>query len=137
MGRGLPFRELEHTADRAFVVCGVDLPELFVHAAQALFSVGAAHGEVSPTVSRTVEVSGADLETLLVNWLNELLYLQETHGETYGRFEIQAFSDRRLQAAIYAASGAGARRVIKAVTFHGLEVERSAEGWKAVFVVDV
>ncbi len=137
MGSELPFRELEHTADRAFVVRGGDLAELFVHSAQALFSAGGAHGEVSLPVSRTVEVCGADLETLLVNWLNELLYLQETYGESYTRFEIQAFSDRRLRAAIYAAPGARARRVIKAVTFHGLRIERSADGWEAVFVVDV
>ncbi|HVP44698.1 MAG TPA: archease [Terriglobales bacterium] len=137
VGSEPPFRELEHTADRAFVVRAPTLPELFVRAAQGLFSLGAAVGGAAPSITRTLEVSGADLETMLVNWLNELLYLQEAHGETYTRFEIHGLYAQGLRATIYGAPCAGARRVIKAVTFHGLKVERSADGWEAVFVVDV
>jgi len=137
MKRELPFREVEHTADRAFLVRGVDLKELFVRAAQALFSLEGANPELPPSISRHVEVTGVDHEVLLVNWLNELLYRQEAHGEAYVRFDIHALSQQKLRATIYGVPNASTRRVIKAVTFHGLKLERPADRWEAVVVVDV
>jgi len=137
MERDLPFRELEHTADRAFLVRGRDLPELFVHAAHALFRLEAANHDAAESISRRVEISAGDIETLLVNWLNELLYLHEAHHETYSRFQIQIVSDAQLQATLYGGPDRGTRRFIKAVTFHGLRVKRLPEGWEATIVVDV
>jgi SHS2 domain-containing protein len=88
-------------------------------------------------VEREVEVQGFDRETLLVNWLNELLYLQEKHDETYSEFNIGEISETRLRARIRGRHSRGATRMIKAVTFHGLEIKRTAEGWEATVVVDV
>ncbi len=133
----LPFQELEHTADRAFLVRGIDLKELFVRAAQGLFSFEETDTRIPASISSNVEVTGVDHETLLVNWLNELLYRQEVHGEAYIRFDIHALSERELHATIYGVPNTSARRVIKAVPFHGLKLERLAEGWEAVIVVDV
>ena len=131
------FQEVEHTADWAFRAHGRDRAQLFTNAAQGMFELqgGAAEGEAS--VAREIAVSGTDRETLLVNWLNELLYLQETQQESYSRFDILESSDTHLRASVHGCSHWPQGRMIKAVTFHNLEVKPSATGWEATIVVDV
>ncbi len=130
-----PFEEIEHTADVAFRAYGRDLAELFANAARGMFALEG--GTAVPARSeRRVEVEGVDRESLLVNWLNELLYLQERHGEVYSKFEVEEISPTRLRARVGGAD-AGARRRIKAVTFHQLEVKQTDEGWQATLVLDV
>jgi SHS2 domain-containing protein len=88
-------------------------------------------------VERQVEVRGFDPESLLVNWLNELLYLQEKYGEIYCKFDVQEISDTQLRARLRGQRSPVAMRMIKAVTFHGLEIKKAPEGWEAMVVVDV
>ena len=137
MAADLQFREVEHTADRAFTVCGRDLAELFAHAAHALCAIEGQPTATQQTVRREVEVSGVDRETLLVNWLNEILYLQDVHRESYSGFEVIAMSDTLLRAFLRGEPSASSRRTIKAVTFHGLKIERLSDAWEATIVVDV
>lgn len=135
--------EIDHTADRAFRVRGHDLPELFVRAAEAILEMQGQRngrtrtGRKGNTTTREVEVEGFDRETLLVNWLNELLYLQETKQETCTTLEILEISDGRLRARLQVQPGRRGRRLIKAVTFHGLQLRPRAKGWEATLVVDV
>ena len=132
------FEEVEHTADWAFRARGSDLKQLFANAASAMFELPARLPlPQAETVEREVEVRGFDPETLLVNWLNELLYLQEKYGEIYRKFDVQEISDTQLRARVGGQRFAGALRIIKAATFHGLEIKRAGEGWEATVVVDV
>jgi SHS2 domain-containing protein len=136
MGDDPRFREVEHTADRAFTVRGRDLAELFVLAARAICAIQG-QPDTQETVSREVEVSGVDRETLLVNWLNEILYLQDVHKESYSRFQVAVISDTFLRASLHGEPDASIRRSIKAVTFHGLKIEHLPDCWEATIVVDV
>ncbi len=130
------FEELEHTADWAFRAYGQNLEELFENAAYALFALeGVAGGRVSS--ERDVSVSGIDYESLLVNWLSELLYLQETRGETYSQFTIQSLRPTALTAKVQGAQSGPLNKFIKAITYHGLKIEQTPEGWQATVVVDV
>jgi protein archease len=132
------FEEVEHTADWAFRVRGADLTQLFASAARAMFDLQARDQlPAVEEIERDVEVQGFDRESLLVNWLNELLYLQEKHGETYSEFKVSEVSETGLRARIRGRRSPGATRMIKAVTFHGLEIKRTGEGWEATVVVDV
>lgn len=131
------FREVDHTADRAFRVRGRDLAELFARAAHALGAIQGRPSETRENVSREVEVSGVDRETLLVNWLNEILFLQDVQKESYSRFQVVTISDTSLRASLYGGPDATGRQTVKAVTFHGLKIERMADGWEATVVVDV
>lgn len=130
------FDELEHTADWAFRVKGRDLRELFERAALALFALQRQAATPSEH-TRELEVSGFDRETLLVNWLNELLYLEESGGGSVAACSILEISDQHLRAQVGTSSGGQARRLIKAVTFHNLKLQHTAEGWEATVVVDV
>ena len=131
------YNEIEHTADRAFQVRGRNLAELFTNAALALIAVQDAVGEQASASAREVEVTGVDRETLLVNWLNEILYLQEKHRETYSRFEVLSISEQQLRARLRAVPLVTAGTLIKAVTFHGLQVRQTGEAWQATVVLDV
>ena len=113
------------------------MAELFELAACALCAIQGQPTDTQETVSREVEVSGVDRETLLVNWLNEILYLQDVHKESYSRFQVGAISDNFLRASLHGEPNASIRRSIKAVTFHGLKIERLPDGWEATIVVDV
>ena len=130
------FEEIPHTADWSFRAFGKDRHELFENAAFAIFSLeGASSGKTE--ISRTIEVIGIDYESLLVNWLTELLWLQESHHETYHRFQIELLSPTLLHAQVFGAAMSRLDKVIKAVTYHNLKIEQTAEGWQAIVVVDV
>lgn len=135
------YEELEHTADVRLKVYGADREELFANAAFALFDTVVELGEVKAVFCDEIEVEGGDLEETLVNFLGELLYRFEVEGRLYGEFDILELSDERVRVA---SSGElrdvrrhGARRAVKAVTFHDVEIVRGAEGLSVVLTLDV
>ncbi len=130
------FEEIEHTADWAFRAYGRDLKELFENAAHAVFALeGVEPGELKLT--REVEVTGIDYESLLVNWLSELLYLQETQHETYFDFSIATLGPTHLRGTIRGAPSGPLNKFVKAITYHDLKIEQTADWWRATVVVDV
>ncbi len=135
------FEELPHTADWSFRAYGRDLRELFENAAFAVFAMeGAATTDSAsraPEIKHAVQVSGIDYESLLVNWLSELLYLQESNHETYHRSDIQEQTPTILKAEVYGTPGVHIDKLVKAVTYHNLKIERTKEGWQVTVVVDV
>ncbi len=130
------YERVEHTADLAIVVRGADLPELFVHAAQALFQM-MAEPPAATDLQREITLESMDLDSLLVDWLNELIYLHEVEGETYAEFHITAFSPTALTA--HAIGGATTRKIktIKATTYHDLTITETGQGAEAHIVFDV
>ena len=132
------FEEIPHTADWSFRAFGRDLSDLFENAAHALFVLQGtrAHDNTSET-PQVVEVSGIDYESLLVNWLSELLYLQESNRQVYTRFQIESLTPTSLHAQIFGLPLAHIDKLIKAITYHNLKIEKTTDGWEAVVVVDV
>ncbi len=128
---------VEHTADLSFQLFGSTLAELFICAAEAMFSQLSNEPVIDRTTTLSVAVEGQDLESLLVNWLNELLYLHETRREVYGHFQILALSPHQLKARVAAQPQHSAPMMIKAATYHGLAITESASGYEATVVFDV
>jgi SHS2 domain-containing protein len=131
------YQEIEHTADRAIRAYGRDLPELFANAAYGMFDLLTDVEGLRSTVEREVSLEAPDLETLLVDWLRELLYLHEVNGEVYKEFEIGTLSPTRLKAVVKGGKVFAPRLDIKAVTYHGLKIEETEEGYRATIVFDV
>jgi SHS2 domain-containing protein len=131
------FEEVPHTADWSFRAFGRDLKELFENAAGAIFALEGAGPEDGTEIARSVDITGIDYESLLVNWLGELLYLQESHREVYHRFRIEILTPTGLHALVHGTPFNRIDKVIKAVTYHNLKIEQTADGWEAVVVVDV
>lgn len=132
---------LDHTADAGIIVQAATLEELFARAAWAMFSVLTDVAGVQPRFATRVSVEAPDRQALLVRWLAELNFLHATRHELYCRFDILSLSDTQL------AAEAHGERVdldrhsvyteIKAVTFHGLQIEPAGTGWKAQVIFDL
>lgn len=139
------FRYLEDvaTADAAFVAYGADLPELFSHAAQAMFNVMAPLDLISADNRRTLEVTADSVEELLFAFLADLIYLKDVNTELYSSFEIviEQKESWRLHAEIGGRSlselRADTHTDVKAVTYHRLAIQQTENGFEATVVVDL
>jgi SHS2 domain-containing protein len=132
-----PFEELEHPADVAFRVWAATLPELFAEAGRGFFWLAGCSAADGPLVERGVAISAPDLESLLVDWLSELLYAAEADGACYEMFDVEWGVGNELVARISGRRGGYSAGVIKAVTYHGLSVRATPDGYEATVTLDV
>jgi SHS2 domain-containing protein len=132
----------EHTADLGLRIRASDLDTLFAEAARALFAaIVEDPATVRPLQSISLRVTGDDREYLLCDWLKELLYRFDTEHLLLGRFEVH------VGAAGLTATAWGEpldldrhalSHEVKAITYHGLRVEQTADGgWLAEVIVDI
>jgi SHS2 domain-containing protein len=138
------FTFVDHTADVAARLRGATLDDLFAAAAGALTAAITVLEAVAPRQSRAVTLEAADLELLLVDWVGELLYLFETEQFLVAAARPRvAEQDRRwrVEAEISGETRDPARHpikvLVKAVTFHGLRIERRADGYETLIVFDI
>lgn len=138
------FWQIEHTADVAIAAAAPDLASLFDRCAAGMFSLIAEGGPVAAREEVRVEAAGADAAELLVDFLRELLWLHAERGFLYAGVcfeELEELGPRRLVARVKGERVDPGRHVvvreIKAVTYHGLEVVRGADGWTVRVVFDV
>jgi len=131
-----PFEILEHTADVGFRVRGASAAELFENAARALVSF--TQEDRSGATERVVELRGDDYESLLVNWLSEVLYLVDSGEFRPHRFQVERISPYQLRARMIGEAGpAQWRLIVKAVTYHQIEVKEEGGRWEATVYLDV
>jgi SHS2 domain-containing protein len=132
------FEEVEHTADRALRIFGINLRELMISAAQGMtqLMVGNA-SEISTEIEKSIELQAVDAESLLVEWLSELAYWAETEMLIFKKFRITDVSATRLQATVSGGKAAELEKHIKAVTYHNLEIIQTPKGLEATIVFDV
>ncbi|MBN1888858.1 MAG: archease [Thermoflexales bacterium] len=133
------FREVEHTADLSLWARGDTLAELFANVAAGMYALGLGDdaATIQSAVERVVEVAGIDAETLLVNWLNELLYYTETEGLVFGQFEVVEIGADHLRSIARGQAGLRLQRIVKAATFHGLEIASGRDGYEVTIVFDM
>jgi SHS2 domain-containing protein len=92
-------------------------------------------------IQRTISVSADDSESLLVSFLSELVFFAEHDQLAFDDFEVsiskgidQAYL---LTASIHGAPILSSDKVIKAVTYHGLQIQKTARGLEVEIVFDV
>jgi SHS2 domain-containing protein len=136
----------DHTADLGMEIYGRTKRDLFANAAFALFDVMIQ--DVRPPTKRGGKerlkirtVQGADVEDLLVNFLRELLYGFNGLGWVLNRGSILACTNKKAVAQYDVETYHPKRHLIKteikAVTYHGLSVQKIKSGWKARVIFDV
>ena len=137
---GPGFREIEHTADWAIHVRATSPSELFVVAAQGMFSLLTELDAIEVDRELEIELEAIDRETLLIDWLNELLYLAEEHDLVFSRFEVE-LSDTNEGVSLRGRAGGGKpselKKTIKAATFSSLAIHEAGDGLEAELVFDV
>ena len=132
-----PFEEVEHTADWALKVWGVDLPDLFTNAAVGMLQLMDALPAQHTPLTRTIEIEAIDRESLLVAWLEELLFEMEIRSVTYQDIRIHIVGDTALQATIEEFPLASIAKPIKAVTYNELAIRPIQGGLEVTIVFDV
>jgi SHS2 domain-containing protein len=131
---------LEHTADIAIRVTGIDLKELFKNAAAAVFDIIAERKTREGIKVRLSVAQEADnLDELFVNWLNELLSLSAAKDLIFTEFIIDSLDEHSLKAAVFGEEMNRFRMntEIKAATYHELKLEKRDPGWQATLILDV
>jgi SHS2 domain-containing protein len=136
------YEPLEHTADAGMVAYGRDLPELFAHAAWAMFDIMSDATTIRPQHSLRVDIeAAADLEDLMVQWLGELLYLYDTRRFLGCAASFARLEPTRLSATVQGETFDPQRHPIdteiKAVTYHQITVEQVDGRWQARVVFDL
>lgn len=135
------YETFEHTADLGLRVKAADLPSLFADAARGLTSVIVANvDQVRPVQAIRLSVEGTALDELLFDWLSEVLYTFESQRLLLCQFDVQ-LTGSGLQATARGEPLDLDRHMleheIKAVTYHGLKVEQTPDGWLAEVIVDI
>jgi SHS2 domain-containing protein len=129
------YRWLEHTAEIELLIEDETPEAVFTEAMVALGDVlGDARG--GEPVTHDVRIRAPDRAALLAGWMEELVFLAETDGFIPHRIERLELDAETLTARV-----GGERSVpqslIKAVTYHRLEMEPAGGGWRARVILDV
>ncbi len=133
----------DHTADVGLRISADDLPGLFRTAAEGLFDYVVANREtVEVILTETLSLKAESTADLLVGWLNELIFRCETQHVLFTMFEPEISDDGlSLEATIGGQKIDRNRHIldheVKAVTHHGISLERDGEGWVAEVILDI
>lgn len=135
------YETFEHTADLGLRIRAPDLDALFVEAAQALFSAIVEDlATVQPVKKVQVRLAAEEREFLFFDWLKELLFHFDAEHLLLGRFEVHV-DDNGLKGSAWGEpldrSRHNLEHEVKAITYHGLRVEQTKDGWLAEVIVDI
>ncbi len=136
------FRELENiTADLGIEAWGPRLEDAFSAAVHGLASfISDLPGSDQP-LTRHIRIEAETLPSLLVQFLNEIIYLEETEDFLPGKVTTLTIDNLRLEAVI-----AGALfdpdlhtrlALIKAATYHELEIDQTGETVNIKVIFDI
>jgi SHS2 domain-containing protein len=135
------YETFEHTADLGLRVKAADLESLFAEAGRGLFSMMVDNLEdVRPETTVQFDIPGTEPDYLLFDWLNELLYCFESRRLLLCEFVVRRDA-RGLKAEARGEPLDPKRHAlsheVKAITYHQLQVEQTADGWRAELIVDI
>jgi SHS2 domain-containing protein len=135
------FETFDHTADLGLRVRAADLNTLFAEAAAALFStIVEDPATVAAKQSVEIELAPDDVEYLLFDWLKTLLYHFDAEHLLFARFEVR-IDETGLKGTAWGEPLDRSRHElgheVKAITYHGLRVEHTADGYLAEVIVDI
>jgi SHS2 domain-containing protein len=135
------YEVFEHTADLGLRARAPDLDGLFVEAARALLSVIVEDlKSVQPRQRVDISLTGEDREYLLFDWLRTLLRKFDVEHLLFSRFAVQ-LTPTGLSATAWGEPLDPERHAldheVKAITYHGFRVEKTADGWLAEVIVDI
>ncbi len=130
------FEELQHTADWALRVWADDLPSLFTEAARGMNALTGLSLRKDQPIRKHFETKAGDAEALLVAFLSELIFLEEQENIGFDQYQLE-LDGMHLKVDMQGSSIESMNKVIKAVTFHRLNIRRNPQGFEVEIVFDV
>ena len=140
----MTYRLLDHTADLGIEVDADTLENLFAECLRAQTDCWTRLQRVEQLETRDIDLTAPELSVLLVEFLQETIFLHETEGLVFAAGELAVvegasgwsvrgeISGERFELARH-----GLKTLLKAVTYHGLEVRATVDGWQARVIFDI
>jgi SHS2 domain-containing protein len=132
---------VDHTADIGITVTGPTLADVFAGAAHGMFALTFDLAGARPDRQERLALHAADRESLLVAWLQELLVRGEIEERVVTGCRFERLEDTELAATVSTAPlGPEVPQIgaaVKAVTYYGLDLHPTPDGWQATIVFDV
>jgi SHS2 domain-containing protein len=128
---------IEHTAELQLELHAASEAGIFTEAVRALRELLDDDIPVDGArAQRSVEAEATDRGALLAEWLAELVFLAETDGLVPDDVRNLVVGEDSVTAVVHGRLGAP-RHLVKAVTYHDLELRRDRDGWRGNVVLDV
>jgi SHS2 domain-containing protein len=132
---------LDHTADIGLIVYGEDLKALFENAGEAFSHLITDLRKVRGRIKRRIQIDGESLDRLMVDWLSELLYLHDVENLLFKGFKVESVGEDGLKAMVkgepFQEGVHVIKTVVKAVTYHRIEVRQKNKRWRAQIIFDL
>lgn len=129
-------RSEDHVGEWKLTLWADTPEEIFAEAARVISrECGPTRGE--PGEWERVEITARDMGTLLVDWLNELMGRSEIARCAYGDVRVLTLTEGHLEVKMRGRPVVSWRSPLKAATYHGLQLTRQRNRWKAVVLFDV
>lgn len=140
----MPYRFFEHTADLGIEVIAPSLDHLLIDCWRALTDSITWIDRIDTVQTRRIVVEAEDLPRLVVDWLSEAIYLFETEGLVFSKVTLRAERSSvgwRLTATAagepFELQRHGLKTLVKAATYHGIQIAETARGWQARLILDL
>ena len=136
---------LEHPTDLKIRAFGKKKEGLFLNMLGGMFHGARAEILTTPRPSlkrrgirtKKINIKSVDEQSLLVDFLNEVLTLSDINNEAYFEVKFKKLTETELAAEIFGQPIKKLGLEIKAVTYHGLEIEKNNDGWEATVLFDI
>ncbi len=134
-----PYRALEHTADIRLRIFGKTYRQLLQNAVFAVTDTLTDAKKVKSLHSRRVRLVVADPDEMVLQLMREVLFLFDAKKFLTRRLVVQRLTDKILVGRLWGEGwkGQDLKTELKAVTYHGLKVEKKRERWIAEVILDV
>ncbi len=135
------FEIIDVRADVGLIAYGKELKTAFENAVMGMFSIMIETETIIEKDCLNVEVRAENIEDLLVAWLNELIYLFETKGFVPAKCNIKELSETHLRAKVFGEGFSSEKHrpktIVKAATYHGLEIKKDDSSYRIKVILDV
>jgi SHS2 domain-containing protein len=129
------YRWVDHTGELELHIEAATLAGVFEDALAA-FAELLAEGAGERSASHEIRLEASEPALLLADFLGELVFLAETRDFVPERFTHLEVTETRLRGGVSGSTGRPAH-LVKAVTYHGLELRKEDHGFRARAVLDV
>jgi SHS2 domain-containing protein len=132
------YKILEHPADIRVQAFGKIKEELFISALKGMSEVLRPKiKDKNQIIKNRIQVNSINLDNLLVDFLSEVLYLTQINKRIYNDIKFFKFSDKGLEGELSGYEIESFGEDIKAVTYHGLKIEKKSGQYQAIILFDI
>jgi protein archease len=129
------YRWVDHTGELELQIEASTLAAVFEDALAA-FAELVAEGAGEQAAGHEIALEASEPALLLADFLGELVFLAETSDFVPERFDSLELDEGHVRATVAGRLGTPAH-LVKGVTYHGLELRREDDGFRAHAVLDV